>query len=201
MRIMKSLGDEHEHFDEALSPLDDLGLKLLLENHAKFIKFLSSRVGSDAVAEDLLQQGLLRALQHKNQLNTNTNVIAWFYTVLRNILIDYHRSQAATERKHEKFFEELTVSGDNHSPSETEFGKEVCACMGLLIPLLRPSYAEILQKVDLAGQPVEVVATELNISAGNLTVRLHRARQALRKSLELFCGACSKHGCLDCTCK
>jgi RNA polymerase sigma-70 factor (ECF subfamily) len=31
-------------------------------------------------------------------------------------------------------------------------------------------------------------------------VRLHRARQALRNSLEQACGVCTKHGCLNRTC-
>jgi RNA polymerase sigma-70 factor (ECF subfamily) len=31
-------------------------------------------------------------------------------------------------------------------------------------------------------------------------VRLHRARQALKRELERSCGTCATHGCLDCTC-
>jgi RNA polymerase sigma-70 factor (ECF subfamily) len=45
------------------------------------------------------------------------------------------------------------------------------------------------------------LATETGISNGNAAVRLHRARQAMRKRIEQCCGACSRHGCLhnDCT--
>jgi RNA polymerase sigma-70 factor (ECF subfamily) len=31
-------------------------------------------------------------------------------------------------------------------------------------------------------------------------VRLHRVRAALRDKLKLVCGACARHGCLDCGC-
>jgi DNA-directed RNA polymerase specialized sigma24 family protein len=73
--------------------------------------------------------------------------------------------------------------------------------MGRLLPTLKPEYSELVQKIDLDGSDPDEVACSLGITRGNLNVRLHRAREALRKSLELSCGACSKHGCLNCTCE
>jgi hypothetical protein len=32
-------------------------------------------------------------------------------------------------------------------------------------------------------------------------VRLHRARATLRDKLRVVCGACARHGCLDCSCR
>ncbi len=48
--------------------------------------------------------------------------------------------------------------------------------------------------VDIEQQPIEKVAAELNTNANNLTVRLHRARQALKTSLVRACGVCTRHG-------
>ncbi len=45
------------------------------------------------------------------------------------------------------------------------------------------------------------MAREAGITAKNAGVRLHRARQALKKQLERSCGSCAVHGCLDCSCK
>lgn len=42
---------------------------------------------------------------------------------------------------------------------------------------------------------------DLQLTPNNLTVRLHRARQALRDGLEESCGICSQHGCLNCVCE
>ncbi|MEP6891867.1 MAG: sigma factor-like helix-turn-helix DNA-binding protein, partial [Nitrospirota bacterium] len=69
-----------------------------------------------------------------------------------------------------------------------------------LLPTLRSNYAELIRRVDLEEESPKLVAEELKISPSNLTVRLHRARQALRASLEQSCGICSTHGCLNCTC-
>jgi RNA polymerase sigma-70 factor (ECF subfamily) len=72
--------------------------------------------------------------------------------------------------------------------------------MNDLIVTLKPEYAEILRRVDLGESRLDSVAAELGITANNATVRLHRARQALRQRLEQMCGVCAHHGCLNCTC-
>jgi RNA polymerase sigma-70 factor (ECF subfamily) len=72
--------------------------------------------------------------------------------------------------------------------------------MNTLLPNLKSEYAEVLRRVDLEEIPVAQVATELDITTNNATVRLHRARQALKRELERSCGTCATHGCLDCTC-
>jgi RNA polymerase sigma-70 factor (ECF subfamily) len=53
----------------------------------------------------------------------------------------------------------------------------------------------------LSGATREDVAADLNITPTNVRVRLHRARQALRKALNEFCGRCCKSGFRDCDCK
>ena len=61
-------------------------------------------------------------------------------------------------------------------------------------------YRELLEEVDLNGKEPDKVATKLGLTRNNLTVRLHRGRKHLRKALIANCGACSVHGCIDCTC-
>jgi RNA polymerase sigma-70 factor (ECF subfamily) len=65
---------------------------------------------------------------------------------------------------------------------------------------MRPAYAHLIGRIDLRGELPADVAKEMKLTTNNLTVRLHRARQALRASLEQACGICTKHGCLNCTC-
>jgi RNA polymerase sigma-70 factor (ECF subfamily) len=54
--------------------------------------------------------------------------------------------------------------------------------------------------VDLEGGSVGDYARKAGITPNNASVRLHRAREALRKQVEKTCGTCATHGCLDCTC-
>nr|WP_087473373.1 sigma factor-like helix-turn-helix DNA-binding protein [Nitrospira cf. moscoviensis SBR1015] len=106
----------------------------------------------------------------------------------------------AEVRRNEAFLQELTVSGSLLEPPLDEAKETVCACLYRLLPGLRGNYADLIKRIDLDGESPAQVAKELKISQNNLTVRLHRARQSLRASLEGACGICSKHGCLNCTC-
>jgi hypothetical protein len=61
-------------------------------------------------------------------------------------------------------------------------------------------YRALLDEVDLQGKDPDAVSARLGVTRNNLTVRLHRAGKHLRKALTANCGACSVHGCVDCTC-
>jgi RNA polymerase sigma-70 factor (ECF subfamily) len=72
--------------------------------------------------------------------------------------------------------------------------------MEILLQTLKPDYADVLRRVDLLEQSRGEVAATLGITVNNLTIRLYRARQALRRALALTCETCPIHGYLDCGC-
>jgi DNA-directed RNA polymerase specialized sigma24 family protein len=73
--------------------------------------------------------------------------------------------------------------------------------MTAVLHRLKPEYADIVRAVELDERSIAHVANERGLTTNNATVRLHRARAALRRRLVEVCGACSEHGCLDCTCR
>jgi RNA polymerase sigma-70 factor (ECF subfamily) len=75
-----------------------------------------------------------------------------------------------------------------------------CACSVALLAELPPAYADILTRVDVREEPVEAVALELGVTVNNATVRLHRARKALRDRLAACCGCKSAQECQSCRC-
>jgi RNA polymerase sigma-70 factor (ECF subfamily) len=75
-----------------------------------------------------------------------------------------------------------------------------CMCSVRLLEELRPAYAEVIRRVDMEGEDAGDVARALGISTGNLHVRLHRARRALRDDVRHYCDVTSHRPCLDCTC-
>lgn len=76
----------------------------------------------------------------------------------------------------------------------------VCECATALLDTIKPEYAEALRRVELDGVSVKDFARELDVTPNNASVRLFRARGALRRQVERACGTCAKHGCVDCTC-
>lgn len=175
-------------------------LSHLLSRESDFRSFLRRRVADDALAEDLLQQSFMRAVQQEHQVEQLEQVVGWFYRILRNATVDYYRARGAEDRKLEAFVQELAATGNDKTPALDDLRPTVCACLQRLLPNLRPAYADLLNRIDLEGESPVSVAKQLGVTPNNLTVRLHRARQALRKSLEESCGICTKHGCLHCTC-
>ena len=185
-----------EHGVTRTEDLSDEVVRALVDNHRQFLGFLERRVGSRAIAEELLQTAFVKTLEKGGALRDGEGAVTWFYRLLRNALVDHYRRSAAEGRALEREAregEEATV--------DVELKQAVCACVGELLPTLKPEYADILRQVDLEERGVPEVAREAGITANNAGVRLHRARQALKKQLERSCGTCASHGCLDCTCK
>jgi RNA polymerase sigma-70 factor (ECF subfamily) len=140
-------------------------------------------------------------LAHFHSIKKMDRIIPWFYQILRHALIDYYRSKETDSKRLQAFLDESETLGPHQVPSLDELQPTICACLDRLVLTLKPNYADLIRRIDLAGESLPSVAKELRVTTNNLTVRLHRARQALRESLEQACGICSKHGCLNCTCE
>ena len=188
--------DNDKETDSALGPLNKEAVRLLVENHRRFRNFLTKRVASEADAEEILQQSLSRAIERSPSATGEQSILAWFYQVLRNGLIDHYRSRASDRKK----LDELAISTEIDAGAGA-LEVEVCECMKGLLPTLKDEYAEVIRRVDLEEQSPEEVAKSLGITRNSLDVRLHRARKALKTSLVRSCGTCTEHGCLNCTCQ
>ncbi|MDP2382198.1 MAG: sigma-70 family RNA polymerase sigma factor [Nitrospirota bacterium] len=186
--------------DQASNAVLDNLMHVLLEQHSAFRAFLRKRLSDDALVEDLLQQSLMKAVERHHDLKTHDSAVSWFYRILRNAVTDYYRSHAADHRKVEGLLQELRASEEDKTPAFDEVRPAICACLTPLLKDMRPSYADLLRRIDLEGEVPASVAKDLELTTNNLTVRLHRARQALRARLEQVCGVCTRHGCLNCTC-
>lgn len=183
-----------EKSEECPSPA---AIQILVDNHRDFLRFLERRVGDRAQAEDILQDAFTRGIERLQTLRDGESVVAWFYRTLRNAVIDHHRRRGAGNRAMEAFANELGVAGE---PSP-EVKTTVCSCVRTLADTLKPEYATALKRIDVDGITVREYASESGIEANNAAVRVHRAREALRKRVAQSCGTCAEHGCFDCTCE
>jgi RNA polymerase sigma-70 factor (ECF subfamily) len=76
-------------------------LQTLLVSHQRFLAFLENRVGSREDAEEILQSAFAKAVQQEDSLKGET-VVAWFFQVLRNALIDHYRHKNVEKRAIER---------------------------------------------------------------------------------------------------
>jgi RNA polymerase sigma factor (sigma-70 family) len=173
---------------------------VFVENHRDFLSFLERRVGSRAVAEDILQEAFVRGMGRlrldDEEDPSRSSIVGWFYRTLRNAAVDHHRRHGAANRALAAFAAE---TGDSAEP-DVELRDAVCQCVRRLAATLKPAYAEALERIEVDGASVKDYAAEVGISASNAAVRVFRAREALRGQLARSCGTCAEHGCLDCSC-
>ncbi|MBK7975995.1 MAG: sigma-70 family RNA polymerase sigma factor [Deltaproteobacteria bacterium] len=171
-------------------------VRVLVENHRQFLAFLEKRVGSRAESEDILQDAFVRSIDKASSIRDGEAATAWFYRLLRNAIIDHARRRAVETRALERAATEPSLA-----PAEDrELFDTVCQCVSSLVDTLKPEYAEALTHVDVRGTAVREWAESAGISPNNAAVRLHRARQALKRQVERTCGTCATHGCFECHC-
>src|SRR5665213_948656 len=168
----------------------------LIDQRKQFLHFVENRVSSHAIAEDIIQAAYIRAIEKASTLHKDESAVAWFYRILRNAVIDHYRHRAAEDRALEQWAKDLITETQ---PDES-IHNIVCQCVESVLSTLKPQYGEIIRSVDLSENTLESFANAAGITPGNAAVRVHRARQALRKQLALTCGTCAEHRCVDCTC-
>lgn len=177
--------------------LSSEALATILSNRDRFLGFLKRRLGSEDLARELLQEALVRGVERGGQLRDEETAVAWFYRLLRNAIIDHRRRADVAERALSRWADEM----DTVQPAmDADLQGAVCACIAGLLTTLKPEYGDAIRAVDLDGAAVREFADEQGITPNNAAVRLHRARQALERSVRVTCGACAVHGCVDCTC-
>lgn len=181
-----------------LQPDTPAVVAILLDNRSRFLAFLERRLGSRELAEEVLQESLVKGLQKHAAIRDEDRAVAWFYQLLRNAVADRFR-RLSTERARQVSDESVweTLADDRE---DAELRELVCGCVTRLLPTLKPEYADILKAVELDGLAVKDYGASVGITASNAGVRVFRARRALLAQVQRSCGACATHGCIECHC-
>jgi RNA polymerase sigma-70 factor (ECF subfamily) len=169
----------------------------LIDNHRKFLAFLNGRIANPADADEILQSAFVKGIEKSDSIRTGESVVAWFYRLLNNAVIDYYRHRDAERRA----MEQLVGMNTDTAIHQPDLESAVCQCVYALLPTLKDDYSRLLTRVDLEDASIAEVASETGMTANNARVKLHRARKAMYKQLKLSCGSCAEHGCLDCDCR
>lgn len=161
--------------------------------HARtFRRFVSGRVPAGDV-EDVLQSAAMRAVEGSASLSDPERALPWLYRIHRNAIADALRKR----RKGEPLVE---AAATQVVDAATVVGEAACDCGLVQAQRLRPAYAEVLALVDAGDATLSEAAQVLGVSINNATVRLHRARKALRDAMRRHCGVQSARDCVDCRC-
>lgn len=133
--------------------------------------------GEPALADDLVQDTLARALEKQDQLQDEARLGAWLYRILHNCWMEYLRT-----RKPELDIDEVELACENcpeQQTAEFQMAEQVHAAVESL-PIAQ---RQVMTLVDLEGCGYEQVAMILDIPVGTVMSRLNRGRAAMKKRL------------------
>lgn len=159
---------------------------------ARLLARAKRTVGSIADAEDVVQEAAITAIARAGSLRDEGRLRAWVGRIADRKAVDATRARAREERGR------VDVSTDRLETPPVLAAS--CDCVSVRAKKLRPAYAEVLQRIDERGERLPDVAMALGLTTNALTVRLFRARGALRDTMKRHCGTTSARSCTDCGC-
>jgi RNA polymerase sigma-70 factor (ECF subfamily) len=166
----------------------------LVAGRAYLLAYVASRVDDPALAEDVVQDSLLRALRAAPGLRDEEKLVPWFRRIVANAIADVYRRREREVASLDRYRHEREGAAP---PAEDE---ALCLCFRALLPTLKDEYRVLIEALELEGRDPDAVASDLGITRNNLNVRRHRARRQLRERLEALCTACPDHGFHACDC-
>ncbi len=155
--------------------------RLLGERRTRLCRMAYVWSKDPSLAEDLVQEALIRALRNRKQLRDPRNLDAWLFRILHNCWQDHLRHQARTRP-----LDDLPEPSFLYHPEEIQGRSEEIARVRSAVAALPEGQRQVLTLVDLEGLSYAQVAAVLDIPIGTVMSRLCRARGRLREILGNF---------------
>jgi len=157
-----------------------------LQSKDRLNAYVLSRFRNQAIAEDVVQDVLLKMHNACCSGKEINNLNSWLYQITHNASIDTLKKE---NKQVQDVFKELETKDD--SSVWTEIGN----CLDPLIDLLPIKYGIPLRLSDIQGIPQKEIAKQLNLGLSATKSRIQRARQLLRAQLVECCHMeYNKHG-------
>ena len=150
------------------------------------LDYLVRYVGDPSVAEDLLQETLIRMNKGMASFEGRASIKTWAFSIASRVAADYLRHPERQTRLVELDEAETLADPVTRIDERLVIG-EMDACIRGTIDTLPDSYRTALILHDLEGLTAEQVAEISDCSLATAKIRIHRARQRLKDALANRC--------------
>ena len=156
---------------------------------ARLTRYIRYLLHNAAEAEDLTQETFIRANQQQSTLRDPGALESWLYRIATRISLDRLRQQKRTAgRLVDVPAEELPIMDQAQpSPFTVIQQAEMSECVDRYTADLPDRYKAVLLLHDADGLTAEEIARLLGLPLTTVKMRLHRARQRLKGSLNNAC--------------
>lgn len=157
----------------------DALLRALHDAYARPLhRYVLRLTGDDALAQDVVQESMLRAWRHPEVLERDEDgARAWLFTVARNLVVDDRRTA-----RHQR---ELTTDRTPERGQDDETARVLDAWLvGDALAQLSPEHRAVVVGAYYGGRSTADLARENQIPEGTVKSRLHYGLRALRLALQ-----------------
>ncbi|NJM28908.1 MAG: RNA polymerase sigma factor [Rhizobiales bacterium] len=142
-------------------------------------RFARALCGDGALADDLVQDCIERALLKGHLYDPARPLRAWLYAVLRNIFISGLRREGSHSVV--KTIDDLVQGEDAVAPAQED--RLSMVQIGKALEMLPPQHREVIVLVGLEEMSYRDVAEITGVPVGTVMSRLSRARSSLKQIL------------------
>lgn len=156
----------------------------MYSRYCKAMYNVALRIVKDAhYAEDVMQEGFLRAFLKIDDYKQEVAFGAWLKRIIINYSIDFYKKQ---NRLGMDDFEKVVhkVEDDSGIEPETDYTHLKANQVVQAIDSLKDSYRMILTLFFIEGYDQEEITEILNISYANCRTTISRAKESLRQKLQ-----------------
>jgi len=156
-----------------------------------------SRVNDRDLSKDLVQDTFFAGLKSMKNFKGEASERTWLISILKRKIIDYYRRinsnkgkaevrmsyNSDTESEGDWLEERVADPFDKNAESvieNEELGEAIYGCLGKL----PEKQATVFKMKTIEGIDTETICNELNITASNLWVIIHRARTTMASCME-----------------
>jgi RNA polymerase sigma-70 factor, ECF subfamily len=152
---------------------------------ARIFGYIQARVRSPEVAEDLVQETLVRASRALAQEDIS-NVEGWLFRVARNSIADHFRaSKDQVEWREDKHGE--AARDDAEQKEEHELQEELATYVRGVVESLAEPYRSALRLTEYEGLTQKELAEQAGITLSAAKSRVQRARAEVKRVIEQCC--------------
>lgn len=203
------MGEQGRDADlEVLKGGDEAAFQALIQRyHGPMLRLAMAYVRDLGVAEDVVQESWLTCLRRLDDFEGRSSLKTWIFGIVMNIARARRRKEirilpfASLWNRDDSDSTRPTVDPSRFGsdgmwrdgpgtwenvPEARLLGQETLNKVKAAIDQLPPKQKEVIVLRDVAGFEADEVSSLLGLTATNQRVRLHRARAAVRKSLEEY---------------
>ncbi|MCB1803220.1 MAG: RNA polymerase sigma factor [Gammaproteobacteria bacterium] len=162
----------------ALSATGKLLRRQLSDQRQRLFGIALSWCHDRMLAEDLVQETLLRALDRLDSLRDQSRFEVWVTRIMLNLYRDMHR------RKSPVLGIDFDIESDVDGPDREVERLATVRRVRSAVKKLGEQQRQVLSLVDIAEFSYSDAASILNVPIGTVMSRLCRARRSLRSALE-----------------